>query len=274
MTSRRNLSRLAACAVLLVLTAPFLLGQADPDPTPLLRAAVEKIHPSGSDKTRFTYLLLDHTQNFNLQGKKTGEMTRLFEVLYIADLQYRRLLEVNGKPLKGKALLAEQRRYDDAVRERTALDEAARARQLHYQTRNVSFSFRQLLTQYRNTVVEHTQVDGRACLLIDSMPLESAADAPKRHLRIWIDPQQSEFLRVEWQLLGDEEEILLGSKGAFDFTYIDGVMLDTRKTLDVIVPARDDQESPSRVVTEQTFSNYRKFVSTVRILPETDDNKP
>jgi hypothetical protein len=267
---RRKIARLFVFVAIFAPTAPLLLSQTDPDPTPLLRAAIEKGSSGESQKTRFTYQILDHQQIFNQKGKLTHEGTTRYEIIYIADLEYKHLLEINGKALLGKALADEQKRYDDAVRERTALDANARAKLVHGKNRNVTIGFWDILTKYHNTVVEHTQQNGRDCLLIDSTPLETVADVPKRHLRIWLDPQISEFLRMDYDLLDDEEDILRGSKGSFNFIYIDGVQLDTIGRFDYIVPAKDNTKHTIRVVSDQTFSNYKKFVSTVRILPETE----
>src|SRR5664280_3402802 len=91
--------RLAAVVALLALTGPCLRSQTETDPTPLLRAAIEKCQQSDEAKTRFTYVLNEHLQNFNMKGKPILDVIRLFEVIYIADLQYQHLLEINGKPL-------------------------------------------------------------------------------------------------------------------------------------------------------------------------------
>jgi hypothetical protein len=69
------------------------------------------------------------------------------------------------------------------------------------------------------------------------MPLDTVAGAPKQHLRIWLDPQKSEFLRVDFDLLADEEGILRGSKGSINFTCLDGVLIDSFNHFDYIVPA-------------------------------------
>jgi hypothetical protein len=112
--------------------------------------------------------------------------------------------------------------------------------------------------------------------------LETAADAPKRHLRIWLDPQQNEFLRLDYDLLADEGSILRGSKGSFYFTYIDGVMLETNGHFDSTfmedVPLMKVgslgymTKAPIRHVNDQTFSNYRKFATSIRILPDDENN--
>jgi len=265
---------LAVLAALFSVAAPFLFSQTDQDPTPLLRAAIERNRAAESSKTRFTYDLLEHSQNFNQKGKMIYEVTRRYEVIYIADLLYQHLLEINGKPLAGQDLAAEQKRYDDAVRERTALDEAARARLMHYGHREMSFRLGQILTKYNNRVVESTALNGRACLLIDSIPLETAADTPMRHLRIWLDQQKNEILRIDFDGLADEDDLLRGSSGSMSFTCIDGLLLDTQDHLDFTLPAKNRKRSASRVVTDQTFSNYRRFVTTTRIVPDEEVSTP
>jgi hypothetical protein len=75
---------------------------------------------------RFPYLDLNPTQNYPENGKSLMNRLQLFEVTYSGDPQYARRLEKDGKPLTGKALKKEQQRYDDTVREHSALDGKAK----------------------------------------------------------------------------------------------------------------------------------------------------
>lgn len=264
----------AVFAALLCSANSRIFSQTGDDPTPLLRAAIEKNRTAESGRTRFTYDIEEHTRNFNQKGKMIWDITRRYEVIYISDILYQHLLEVNGKPLAGQALIDEQKRYDDAVRERTALDAAARAKLMHNKHKNVQLSFGKILTKYSNRVVDHAQLNGRSCLLIDSSPLETVADAPKRHLRIWLDPEKNEFLRIDFDWLADEDDLLRGSSGSMSFSYIDGVLLDATDHADFNLLVKDKKKSASRVVTDQTFSNYRKFISTYRILADEEVSSP
>jgi hypothetical protein len=258
---------IAILAAFFTVVAPFLFSQTDQDPTPLLQAAIEKDRSADSDETRFTYDLLEHSQNFNQKGNVLREITRRYEVIYIADLSYQHLLEINGKPLGGQDLADEQKRYEDAVRERTSMDPATRAKLINNKHLGVAPRLGQILTQYRSRVVGTAELNGRSCLLIDSTPLETVADAPKRHLRIWLDPQQKEFLRVDFDLLADEQGPLRGSSGSMSFIYIDGVPLDTVDHLDFVLPAKDKNKSSARMINDQTFSNYRRFIPGSRTQP-------
>jgi hypothetical protein len=240
----------------------------DVDPAALLHRAVDKYEEAKDSKTRFTYLELVHTQNFNEKGKKTVDYTQLFEVTYIADLEYSRLLEVNGKTLSGKALEAEQKRYDDAVRERSALDGFARAKIQHQKMLNAGVNLPDLLTGYRSSVVDHVAMEGCDCIVIDSVPTSSAW---KKHYRLWIDPSSSEIRRVDFDQLADDGEILRGGSGTKTLQYVDGIPLVVHSHFDG--NARLNNET-ARVVADHTFSKFRKFSVTTTILPvETKDNQ-
>jgi hypothetical protein len=85
-----------------------------------------------------------------------------------------------------------------------------------------------------------------------------------------LDPVKSEFLRIDFDLLADEEDALRGSTGSMTLIYIDGIPLDTHDRVDITMLAHDKKRSPARVISDQTFSNYQKFVSTSRIVPESE----
>jgi len=257
---------LALLASVLAVSALCAHGQNGSDATPLLLPALARFDLAKKSTTRFTYLYLDHTQNFNAKGKRTVEYRHLYEVIYIADLEYEKLLEMNGKPLKGKALKEEEDRYDQAVRERAALDQAARSKIEHQEVKHFDVNLKYLATKYRNTVTGLVKLEGRECSLIDSIPLERATDAPKKRLRIWLDAAQGQILRIEFETLADEEGVLGGATGNQSFTYIDGIPVVTQNHIDFNMLLGG--KTPIRVVADHTFTNYRRFVSTLRIVPD------
>lgn len=97
-------------------------------PRQLAEAAIARMKASADSKTRFTHFALIHTLNSDIKGKKTFETLELFEETWINDLPYERLVEFNGKPLKGKQLRQEQERYDQAIANRQPFAYAEHAR--------------------------------------------------------------------------------------------------------------------------------------------------
>ena len=238
------------------------------DANELLRRAVDKYETAKSSKTRFTYLELIHTKNFNEKGKKTVDYSELFDVTYIADLEYSRLLEVNGKPLSGKALEDEQKRYDDAVRERSALDGGARAKIQHRRLLNAGIHLRDLLTEYHNTLVGRDTVEGCDCAVVDLTP---ASPVAKKHYRLWLDPETQEIRRLDFDQLADDGDLQKGGTGTESFQYIDGIPLILRAHFDVKAFLANKL---MRVVSDHECSRFRKFSVTTTIIPAEAVDKP
>jgi hypothetical protein len=256
-----------ACSVvwlfLIMLVSVWLRAEDESEPLVLLRPAFQKMDLPKGTRTRFTFLDLRHNVNFNEKGKKTSDETQLYDVTYIGDLQYSRLLEVDGKPLKGRQLAKEQQRYDDAVREHSALDDAARAKILHEATKSLdaSITLSELSSKYQNTIAGHSAPEVCACTIIESSPLPGG---PQRSYKFWVDSEKQEVMRVDAVLLADVEDKLKGSAFSFEYSYIDGVALVSHSLIDATILM---EKKRVHVVTQHAYSNFRKFSVTTTILP-------
>jgi negative regulator of sigma E activity len=274
---RLILSVPTAVGVLLIMAlsfSHFAVAQDEKDADSLLNRALNLLKTSEASKTRFTYSRLEHQRTFNTKGKQIGEITRLFEVTYLFDLEYTRLLEINGKPLQGRILEAEQKRYSDAYNQRKGLNAQQRSELAKGKFKNVTFHMGELLTVYDNRVIGHEVVSGRNCVVIDAMPKASVSDAPKRHAVLWIDPANGEMLEFAFDLLADEDDLLKGSKGSFRMQSIHGVSVDTEQHLDYLLLAKKGKKDVVRLVEDVTLDNYKEFSSISRIVSaEADQNK-
>ncbi len=247
----------------------WLSAQKDSDPLTLLRPAFQKFEQPKGTRTRFTFHDLRHNVNFNEKGKKTADETQLYDVTYIGNLQYSRLLEVGGKPLKGRRLAKEQRRYDDAVREHSALDDAAWAKIHHEVTKSLGagISLSDLASKYRNVITGHSPPDLCDCAVIESSPLPGG---PLRSYKFWVDSTKQEVMRLDFTLLADEDDYLKGSTFSFQYTSIDGIPLVSHDVIDSTI--RTDKKRV-HVVTQHTYSSFRKFSVTTAIVPVESDSK-
>jgi hypothetical protein len=246
-----------------------LRAENDPEPLSLLRPAFKKVDQAKEAHTRFTFLDLNHNMNFNEKGKKSADETHLYDVTYIGDLQYSRLLEIDGKPLTGKQLAQEQERYDDAVREHSALDDAARAKILHQSMKNFGFSLSlsDLSAKYQNTIAGHTTSEVCDCVIIDSTPLPGAS---QRRYRFWVDPAKEEVMTMESTVIADDGDKLKGSTFRLQYTYIDGSPLVSHSHIDATLLTGKKRV---HVVTDHTYSNFRKFSVTTTIVPVESGDK-
>ena len=243
-------------------------AQIEVDPSTVLRLAIDKYEKAKDSKTRFTYFELNHIQNFNEKGKKTIDYTQLFEVTYIADLEYLRLREINGRALSRNALEEEQKRYDDAVRERSALDGFARAKIQHQKMLDAGINLTDLVTEYRISAVDRVTMEDRNCVTVDLLPVSIEA---KKHYRLWIDPSTDEIRRLEFDELADEHDLLSGARGSETFQYLDGVPLIVHAHFDG--RARLNNQT-ARVVADHAYSQFRKFSVITKIVPIVPEEKP
>jgi hypothetical protein len=261
--ARTVLRPLVVGMALLSFLPPHAGAQDDPDPLTLLRPPFEKLARAALGKTRFTYIDQAHTQTFTQKGKKLSDTSQIYEVTYIGGLQYSKLLALDGFLLKGKELAEEQKRYDDAVRQRSALDDAERARILHIEMSryNVSVTLSGLKTQYHNVIAGRALLPFCDCIMIDSTPLPGA---PQRNYRMWIDPAKGQMLRMNTTLLEDEGKDLKGGVISLMWTYIGDMPLVSHSHYDLDV-LNDGKKV--HVIVDHTYTKFRRFTVTTTIVP-------
>jgi hypothetical protein len=228
-----------------------------------------KLAEAARSQTRFTYLDLNHTMNFNEQGKRIADTTQLFDVTYIGDLQYSRLLEKNGKPLREKELTAEQKRYDEAVRQHTATGDMVRGKFFYTQLSGfgINLTASGMASQYRNTIAGLAPLPMCECVMIDSTPLPGA---PQRKYKMWVDPAKEQLLRLDSTLLADDGQEMKGGMLTVLWTYIDDVPLVSESHFDAYVRYG---KTPVRVVVDHAYSKFRKFTVTSTIVSEAQAKK-
>ncbi len=256
------LRRLALLALLcgLVTGGSRLRGQSEEIAG--LRAALGKLEDTAESKARFTYRDLSHTQNFNEKGKRSVDLTQLFDVTYIGGLEYSRLLAVNGKPLEGKALRQEQERYEAAVRERSSLDGVARAKFDHHIQKDAGIDLRAVAEGYRERVVGHESIHGRDCLVIEATPGEGGG---AKSYRLWLDADGAQLVRLDFLQLAREGEMLEGTRGTKLWIYLQGSPLVSQSSVDAAYQIKG--VGWVRVVADHSYSEFKRFAATATLLP-------
>ena len=239
---------------------PRVLGESGEIPG--LREALEKLENTAESKVRFTYRELSHTQNFNEKGKRTVDLTQLFDVTYLSGLEYSRLLAVDGRPLEGKALRQEQDRYDAAVRERSSFDAAARAKFDHHLQKNAGIDLKALAEGYRERIAGHEPVNGRDCVVIEAVP---GAGGGAKSYRLWLDADRAQIVRLDFLQLAREGEMLEGTRGTKVWIYLEGAPLVSRSTVEAMYQING--AGWIRVLADHSYSEFKRFSATATLLP-------
>lgn len=234
---------------------------------PAPRALIERaIAITQGDKQlpRYTYFMLDHSQNRTQKGKVFLDTTTLYEFIWIGDLPYGRIVELQGKPLRGKALKDEQARYDKAIADHEGLDVGSRAKAKHYSLLDTGLRLGPLLTSaYAVSELRQETLAGSVTHVVDCIPTASVGvnqPAATRHVTLWIT-DSGVILREMYQLVADESDKRRGSYGQQDFQVIDGNQLPQHRFFHLNAPNGNTGDF------EYTYSRFRRFSVSVQIVP-------
>jgi hypothetical protein len=266
----------ALIAFLLLSTATALCAQ---DPQSLLRKAIA-LDLETNTRTRYTYFELSHDQNAYKEhvffGKRrTFDRTALYEYTWIGDRPYGRLVQINGKPLDSDAETQEQKRYDQALAERTGLGIAERVKIDRASLIDVGLNIDPLADPgYSLSEIGKETLAGVATHHIQCIPAPAgtSADHPlgTRHVDLWITDEGA-ILREAYQVVTDEPTLLRGSHLQLDFQVIDGDVVPLHQSSEAYIFSAA-RKAIMVISGDNTFSRYRKFsVSTRMFSPDTPD---
>jgi hypothetical protein len=258
---------IAALVAALTASPWSLAAQSTPAPAP--RVLIEKaIALRNSDKIlpRYTYFLLSHTQNRTQKGNLFLDDTTLYEFTWIGNLPYGRVVEHQGKPLKGKALADEQARYDKAVADHASLDIVPAKLKNAYRL-DTALHLEPLATPaYAISELRQETLAATLTHVIDCAPVPStdpAHPAATRHATLWIT-DSGVILRETYEVIADEPDKMHGSHGQVDFQLIDGIQLPQHSFFHLNAPNGNTGDF------EDTYSRFRRFNVTTRIVPATE----
>jgi hypothetical protein len=246
-------------------------------PAQIADVAARGITASGMFIEKYTYVETEHIQNF-IDGALVVDHTTVTENIFIHNLPYMRKTAVDGKPLTGKDLKRETAMYDQAVKQRTALDEAARANMMRHALRTTSRTdLDKLATNFNLAVLGHETIDGHDCIILDATPKsENPTTDLARHIRMDIEPTSLVVLDIRIEFLADDNGFSKGSVLDTHYTLINGVPLPTHQTWDTTVTFKELLNKAIRIHRDITYSNYRRFhaTATIHLVSEVPEGTP
>jgi hypothetical protein len=211
---------------------------------------------------QYTSVMLWHNRNFNKSGKTTVDESKKYENVFVEGLPYSRLIELNGKPLEGKAAEEEQKRYDKTVEERKKMSLDEKRHSLHADF-HFALPMGYLTSLFDNAAVRREDVNGRETIVVESTPRSDArpkdTDAKTAldwKQTTWIDVQDEMPVRFIAEKLNDDNHDLKGTtvwlEKGFKSMFRVKMMFMTFNG-----------------ITEQTWDDFKKFHVDVRLLLDT-----
>ena len=243
------------------------------DATSLLRVAVPKTLKNRQEAMAYTYQIDYRNRNFNQRGKLLVDYSAKYDVIFVGGLPYRRLTEENRKPLSPQEAAAEESRYERTFEQRSRMS-IDQKRDYLKRPRNVDFPLPQLADLFANRIVGEDLVDGRAAIVVESVPrvdVQPAAEEDRRALhkqvKLWIDREDMIVSRIEATLVADDAAMKKGTRARIDFVRKDGVYLPTES--DVQFETMDGAQLV-KGETEEQNQDFHKFHVDVRLLTPPD----
>jgi hypothetical protein len=256
---------------LLLSTAAYALpqkGNADE----LLKRVVANLKANDLKSQSYTFTEDYHNINYDKKLKTRLDETAKYETVFIEGTAYKRKIEENGKPLSGRLAEEEEKKYQATVAERRWMNSELKQTPIQREYRLPSF-YEQWPNLFHAARHGEEMVAGRQVLKIiltprsDVQPESDAQrDALQTSIQLWIDKADEHPLRMKREYLRDGIYMLRG--GTVELFWqkdANGTYLLTQALTHY--RAKYFWETVTGE-TDQQFSNYKRFVVDVRVIPE------
>jgi hypothetical protein len=202
----------------------------------------------------YTYNQLSRREKLNGNGAVKEKEEKLFEVFYIEDLMFRRLVKRNGQPLSAEEVKREQQRERDF---RQQVPERKRRKAQGPQQDEVALN-EDLIGRYSYDLVGQETINGRSSYVVtyrprsDDLPLRRRIDRLLNKVagQVWVDSQDYEIVRLEIHLAG---KVTMWGGLLATARKLEGEFEQTRTDEGVWFPLRSQGSLDARVL----FTNYR-----------------
>jgi hypothetical protein len=262
-----------------VLCLPALLPAQEP------REIVQRsigVEWAGVEAARnYTYLERQEERELDGSGKVKSSEVHLWDVTLLEGSPYRRLIEINGKPLPPKKQKEEDEKLRLSNLARSQETEAQRQQRIadwrHKQERQRE-PIREIPDAFNFRMLPDETIDGRSVFVIEALPKpgykpkgKSAYFFPKVKMRFWIDRKDYQAVKAEIETLdtiswgGIVARLAKGDRMTMEMARVnDEVWLPKR--IVIAGSARVMLVKGYRGDFTLSYSNYRKFSAESRVI--------
>jgi len=235
----------------------------------VISQALDKLKLADEARSKYTRLDVEHNQNFFEDGKKFSDTRRTYEDTWLYGFPYKNLVAMNGRPLSGKTLDEEKARFEKAVGERKGFDLAERAKVVGGKHVQEEFELEQILgSGYTLQTLKSERLHGARChvyLAEPQMIANPSAEADSAfEYKLWITDTDPFLLKLEISRRGGVRKRFREEHGLIEWQLLDGLPVETHTRFTAFMDV-DGRMIEAR--TDDVYSAYRRFTSSVRIIP-------
>jgi hypothetical protein len=124
-----------------------------------------------------------------------------------------------------------------------------------------------LTLDFTSRIVGHDPTEAHACIQLLFEPKAGISPAPTKKFTLWVDLATHEVLRFDQELLVTENNLLPGSVFSYRYEPVDGVLLEHQFIGDFYWNEPALHNKRIHLIGTHTYTNYRRFRTTVTISP-------
>lgn len=253
------------------------------DPREIVRRSIEIDHRTLEMARNYTCQQREVIDHLDKSGRTKSTDIKTFDINFYFGEEYARLIAENDKPLSADAEKKEDAKLEKFLakyRDESAADREKRLAKEKKEREEGRAFLRDVVNAYDFRLVGDEQVDGVDTYVIDATPRQDfkptqphAGMLKKIKGRLWIDKKDYNWVKVDAQALDTI------SFGFFLFRIHPGSRFTLEKTLvknEVWLLKRLDIDGGARIALfknenvrqEDVFSNYKKFVTSIKLVPD------
>lgn len=259
------------------------------NPKEIIRKALDVDKRNFALARNYTYEEKREVRALDKHGSPKHHETETYDLTILYDEPYSRLIQKNDKPLSEKDEKKEKEKLDKFIAKHQNESEKEKQKRLAKQEkdRREERAFAaDIINAYDFRLAGQEQIDGRDLYVIeanprrDFHPTQPHADVlPKLRGKLWIDKKDYDWVKIEAESIDTISwglflaRIHKGSRFLFEQTRVnDEIWLPRR--VSVNASARFALLVNGAFDFESTFSKYKKFVASGRVLPGVTEAAP
>jgi hypothetical protein len=256
------------------------------DPKEIMRRAVEIDHGNWEKVRNYTCQNRQVVKQLGKHGEVKSTDIKTFDINFYYGREYQRLVQINDKPLDEQEQKKEEEKLNKFLAKYRDESESEREKRLEKEKKEREegrLFLKDVVNAYDFRLLGEEVIDGVGTWVIEATPrsdfhpTQPHADMLKKIKgKVWIEKKNYNWVKVDAEATDTISfglflfRIHPGSRFSFQQSFVNNEVW-VMKRLDIEGGARIALFKNENVEQEDVLSNFRKFVTTVKILPDTKE---